>query len=66
MIPSELKYLFVDMDLSDRNVTVLNLTQKSDSDMAAWSPDMEIERMKLTASVLFCAYFSLLTLISVY
>jgi len=50
LLKKELKFLFVDMDLSDRNVTVLNLSQKTGSDMAAWSPDMEIERMKLTAS----------------
>ncbi|KAE9556460.1 hypothetical protein FO519_000345 [Halicephalobus sp. NKZ332] len=50
LLKKEIKYLFVDIDLSDRNVTVLNLTQKSDSDMTAWSPDMEVERMKLTAS----------------
>ena len=59
IIVSELKFLFVDMDLSDRNVTVLNLSQKTGSDMAAWSPDMEIERMKLTASVSFIYIFLL-------
>jgi hypothetical protein len=50
LLKKELKYLFVDMDLNDKNITVLNLTQKTDSDMCAWSPDMEVERMKLTAS----------------
>lgn len=48
---SDLKYLFVDVDIAEKNVTVLNLTQKSDADMGVWSPDMEIERMKLTSSV---------------
>uniref|UniRef100_A0AC34QFF9 Methylmalonic aciduria and homocystinuria type D protein, mitochondrial n=1 Tax=Panagrolaimus sp. JU765 TaxID=591449 RepID=A0AC34QFF9_9BILA len=50
LLKKDLKYLFVDVDFADKNVTVLNLTQKSASDMASWSPDMEIERMKLTSS----------------
>lgn len=50
LLKKDLKYLFVDKDLRNQDVTVLNLTQKSETDQAAWSPDMEIERMKLTAS----------------
>lgn len=50
LLKKDLKYLFVDKDLHDKEVTVLNLTQKSETDQAAWSTDMEIERMKLTSS----------------
>uniref|UniRef100_A0A7E4VGP4 Methylmalonic aciduria and homocystinuria type D homolog, mitochondrial n=1 Tax=Panagrellus redivivus TaxID=6233 RepID=A0A7E4VGP4_PANRE len=50
LLKKELKYLFVDMDLREKGVTVLNLSQKTETDQANWSPNMELERMKLTAS----------------
>jgi len=41
--------LFPDQKLTSQSrVTVLNLTQKSDNDMSAWSLQMEMERDKLT------------------
>jgi len=43
--------MFPDQQLTTQSrVTVLNLTQKSDSDMSAWSLSMEMERDKLTQS----------------
>lgn len=41
--------MFPDQKLTNHSqVTVLNLTQKSDNDMSAWSLQMEMERDKLT------------------
>lgn len=41
--------MFPDQKLTSQSrVTVLNLTQKSDNDMSAWSLQMEMERDKLT------------------
>jgi len=50
LLKRDLRHLFLDKDFKDSQVTVINLTQKSDSDMSSWSPDMEVERMKLTCS----------------
>jgi len=48
-LKKDLKDLFLDVDMhKDKNITVLNLTQKSKTDMSAWSPEMEEERDKLT------------------
>lgn len=50
----DLKSIFVDVEIpKDREITVLNLTQKSKNDMSAWSPDMEEERDNLTKDVNF-------------
>lgn len=50
LLKRDLKHLFLDKDFKDTQVTVINLTQKSECDMSAWSPNMELERMKLTCS----------------
>ncbi|KHN79600.1 Methylmalonic aciduria and homocystinuria type D -like protein, mitochondrial [Toxocara canis] len=50
LLRKDLKELFTGIDLSQRDVCVLNLTQKTDSDMSAWSVEMEIERMQLTSA----------------
>lgn len=47
---SDLKELFPGIDLSQRDICVMNLTQKTDTDMSAWSTEMEIERMQLTSA----------------
>jgi hypothetical protein len=49
VMKKDLSSLFVDMEF-DRNheITVLNLTQKSQTDMSAWSEEMEVERDMLT------------------
>ncbi|VDM39273.1 unnamed protein product [Toxocara canis] len=52
LLRKDLKELFTGIDLSQRDVCVLNLTQKTDSDMSAWSVEMEIERMQLTSAYL--------------
>jgi len=42
--------LFPDRNLFDGNLTVINFTQKTMTDMAAWSEEMEAEREKLLES----------------
>ncbi|TKR64626.1 hypothetical protein L596_025124 [Steinernema carpocapsae] len=49
LLRKDLRHLFPNMDFKDRDVTVLNITQKTESDMSAWSPMMEVERMQLTS-----------------
>jgi hypothetical protein len=48
-LKKDLKNLFLDIEIEKtKNITVLNLTQKSVTDMSAWSPEMEAEREALT------------------
>jgi len=49
LLKRDLRNLFLDKELSNSSVTVINLTQKTEADMSAWSPDMEVERMQLTS-----------------
>lgn len=49
LLKKDLKELFQGIDLSSREVTVINLSQKTESDMSKWSLEMEIERMQLTS-----------------
>ncbi|UMM25996.1 hypothetical protein L5515_005579 [Caenorhabditis briggsae] len=56
LLKKEMKYLFPQMETQKMsNVTVFNLTQKSEFDMKAWSESMEEEREKLTASFIMSA-----------
>ncbi|CAB3401785.1 unnamed protein product [Caenorhabditis bovis] len=55
LLKREMKYLFPQMDTSKMDVSVLNLTQKTEHDMKAWSESMEEERDKLTASFVMSA-----------
>ncbi|VDD91436.1 unnamed protein product [Enterobius vermicularis] len=48
LLKKDLKELFKGVRLST-NVCVLNLTQKTEHDMSAWSMGMELERLQLTA-----------------
>ncbi|CAI4230623.1 unnamed protein product [Auanema sp. JU1783] len=50
LLKKDLKFLFPDLKLDKVAVSVLNLTQKTENDMASWSKDMEEEREVLTAS----------------
>ncbi|VDK50055.1 unnamed protein product [Anisakis simplex] len=50
LLRRDLKELFPSINLVDRTVSVLNLSQKTDTDMSAWSVEMEIERMQLTSA----------------
>uniref|UniRef100_F1KVG9 Methylmalonic aciduria and homocystinuria type D n=1 Tax=Ascaris suum TaxID=6253 RepID=F1KVG9_ASCSU len=50
LLKKDLKELFPGIDLSQRDICVMNLTQKTDTDMSAWSTEMEIERMQLTSA----------------
>uniref|UniRef100_A0A0M3HVS0 Methylmalonic aciduria and homocystinuria type D-like protein, mitochondrial n=1 Tax=Ascaris lumbricoides TaxID=6252 RepID=A0A0M3HVS0_ASCLU len=50
LLKKDLKELFPGIDLSQRDICVINLTQKTDTDMSAWSTEMEIERMQLTSA----------------
>ncbi|KAK0420424.1 hypothetical protein QR680_014676 [Steinernema hermaphroditum] len=49
LLRKDLKHLFPNIDFKERDVTVLNITQKTESDMSAWSPMMDMERMQLTS-----------------
>uniref|UniRef100_A0A1I7XQY7 Protein croquemort n=1 Tax=Heterorhabditis bacteriophora TaxID=37862 RepID=A0A1I7XQY7_HETBA len=51
----DLKFLFPNMKIDNMTVSVINLTQKSDCDMSAWSQTMEEEREILTASFIASA-----------
>lgn len=56
LLKREMKYLFPQMETQKMaNVTIFNLTQKSEFDMKAWSEAMEEEREKLTASFIMSA-----------
>jgi len=49
LLRKDLKHLFPNLDLKEGDVTVLNITQKTEGDMSAWSPSMDLERMQLTS-----------------
>uniref|UniRef100_A0A1I7YS85 Methylmalonic aciduria and homocystinuria type D homolog, mitochondrial n=1 Tax=Steinernema glaseri TaxID=37863 RepID=A0A1I7YS85_9BILA len=49
LLRKDLKHLFPNIDFKDRDVSVLNITQKTENDMSAWSPLMDVERMQLTS-----------------
>lgn len=55
LLKREMKYLFPQMDTTKMDVSVMNLTQKTEHDMKAWSESMEEERDKLTASFVMSA-----------
>uniref|UniRef100_A0A8R1DJY1 Methylmalonic aciduria and homocystinuria type D protein, mitochondrial n=1 Tax=Caenorhabditis japonica TaxID=281687 RepID=A0A8R1DJY1_CAEJA len=56
LLKREMKYLFPRMETQKlQNVTIFNLTQKTEFDMRAWSEAMEEEREKLTASFIMSA-----------
>lgn len=46
-----MKHLFPGMNFDNANICVMNITQKTEHDMKAWSEEMEQERDMLTASV---------------
>ncbi|MFH4978359.1 hypothetical protein AB6A40_005068 [Gnathostoma spinigerum] len=50
LLKKDLRELFPGMDFTNQEISVLNVTQKSNNDMSAWSIDMEVERMQLTAA----------------
>ena len=51
----DLTRLFPGLGLDAAKVTVLNLTQQTEADQAAWNPEMEVERDRLTASFIQAA-----------
>ncbi|CAI2349379.1 unnamed protein product [Caenorhabditis sp. 36 PRJEB53466] len=56
LLKREMKYLFPQMETHKmKEITIFNLTQKSEFDMKAWSEAMEEERDKLTASFVMSA-----------
>lgn len=48
LLRKDLKHLFPDIGIDTMATIVLNLVQKSENDMAAWSKEMEDERESLT------------------
>ncbi|CAJ0581613.1 unnamed protein product, partial [Mesorhabditis spiculigera] len=55
LLKRDLKQLFPNMDLSKAHVNVVNLSQYSEADQSAWTPEMEAERDKLTANFITAA-----------
>lgn len=49
LLRRDMKHLFPNMDFKDQDVTVLNITQKTEHEMSAWSPMMDVERLQLTS-----------------
>ena len=43
--------LFPDIGVQTGQLTVVSISQRTENDMSAWSPDMEEERDDLMASV---------------
>ncbi|KHJ87899.1 hypothetical protein OESDEN_12314 [Oesophagostomum dentatum] len=50
-----MKHLFPGMNFDNVNVSVMNITQKTENDMKAWSDEMDNERQMLTASFIASA-----------
>ncbi|CAJ0600541.1 unnamed protein product [Cylicocyclus nassatus] len=55
LLKKDMKHLFPGMNFDNANVTVMNITQKTENDMKAWSDEMEQERHMLTASFISSA-----------
>ena len=45
--------LFPDMNLRNRDLTVVTLSQKTLNDMSGWTEDVEVEREELIEQVTF-------------
>jgi len=50
LLRKDMKSLFPHMELSQANVNIINLSQRSSTDQSAWTAEMEAERDKLTAN----------------
>ncbi|ETN71149.1 hypothetical protein NECAME_00838 [Necator americanus] len=55
LLKRDMKHLFPGMNFDNVNVTVMNIAQKSENDMKAWSEEMQEERDMLTASFISSA-----------
>ncbi|WKX98279.1 hypothetical protein Q1695_013726 [Nippostrongylus brasiliensis] len=55
LLKRDMKSLFPGMNFDNAKISVMNITQKSENDMRAWSEDMEQERDMLTASFISSA-----------
>lgn len=55
LLRRDMKHLFPGMNFDNANICVMNITQKTEHDMKAWSEEMEQERDMLTASFISSA-----------
>ncbi|KAL6728761.1 hypothetical protein Aduo_010499 [Ancylostoma duodenale] len=55
LLKKDMKLLFPGMNFDNVNVSVMNITQKTENDMKAWSEEMEQEREMLTAAFISSA-----------
>ncbi|KHJ96675.1 hypothetical protein OESDEN_03357 [Oesophagostomum dentatum] len=55
LLKRDMKHLFPGMNFDNVNVSVMNITQKTENDMKAWSDEMDNERQMLTASFIASA-----------